>query len=140
MSEITRGGLNIREAGKRWFWSKKAYAAHAGDWRQYQEERIGQERARIQQAHGELGLLVLDILANHDPLRIVCEANPTEYEPVVRTILPRLQSARCAEDTQRIAQEEVVHWLGEAKVGRELAYVSVGKDLWETTKRAGFHS
>jgi hypothetical protein len=132
--------LSITEAGRRWFQSWHAYEDQPCDWRRYRDERIARERACIQEAHGEFELLVLDILARHDPLQIVCEANPTEYEPVVRTILPRLRSARCAEDAQRIAQEEVVHWLGEAKVGRELAYVSVGKDLWETTKRAGFHS
>jgi hypothetical protein len=76
------------------------------------------ERACIHHAHGELGLAVLDIVARHDPMDIVRDENPAEYEPVVQTILLRLHSARCVEDAQRIVREEVADWPVDTKAGR----------------------
>jgi hypothetical protein len=127
--------MSITAMGKSWFVRKKVPSDLAVDWRQYQHERIQQERARIHHAHGELGILLLDILARHDPLRIVSDANPAEYEPMLCTMLPRLQSARCVEEAQRIVREEVVHWLGDAKAGAASIYVKPGQEIWEATKR-----
>lgn len=101
----------------------------------FQRERIQQERERIHQAHGECGLTVLDILARHDPLRIVCEPNPSEYEPILDILLQRLQAAQCPEQVQRIAHEAVAQWLGTVNAGSETAYVVLGQELWEAMQK-----
>jgi hypothetical protein len=61
--------------------------------------------------------------------------NPAEYEPVVRTIRPRLRSARCVEDAHRIVHEEASHWLTAELVGPESAYVQIGQEVWEAAKK-----
>lgn len=124
------------KAGIGWFWRRRSAAEPVADWRVFQRERIQQERERIHQTHGEYGLTVLDILARHDPFRIVCEANPAEYEPVLHTLLLRLQAARCPDDLQRIAHEEVTLWPGAVNAGPESAYVALGNELWKAMKRA----
>jgi hypothetical protein len=53
----------------------------------------------------------------------------------VRTVLPRLRSARCVEDAQRIVREEVAHWLGDSKAGPESAYIELRQEIWEATRR-----
>jgi hypothetical protein len=120
---------------RRWLERRNGPPVGALHWRQYQQQRIEHERACVRQAHGELGLEILDILAQHDPVRIVCEANPAEYEPVVRSIVPRLRSACCLEDAQRSVNEEMVHWLGDGKVQPVAAYGEIGQEIWEATKR-----
>ncbi len=98
-------------------------------------ERIEAERARVRAAHGEIGLVILDILARHDPMDIVRTENPAEYEPVVRTVVPRLRSARCVEDAHRIVYEEAAEWLTAEQAGPERAYVQVGREVWEAAQR-----
>ena len=100
-----------------------------------QQARIETERARIQASDGEIGLAVLDILAQHDPMDIVRDENPAEYEPVVRTIVPRLRAARCVEDALRIIYEEASHWLPGGRTGPESAYVAIGQEVWAAAKR-----
>jgi hypothetical protein len=137
VSRVEGSRLRIRDAVRRWIEHRKAPPAVDLDWRQFQQQRIRQERACLHEACGELGLEILDILARKDPLHIVSEANPAEYHPVVRTIMPRLRSARCVEDVQRYVYEEMVHWLGEAQVKPVAAYSEMGQEIWEATKRLG---
>ena len=125
----------MRETGTRWYRRKRDDRPGNGDWKQFQQERIASERERIRTVHGEIGLTILDILARHDPMDIVRDANPAEYEPVVRTILPRLRSARCVEDAHRIAHEEAAHWLTAEQAGPESAYVQIGQEVWEAAKK-----
>lgn len=127
--------MRIRATGTRWFRPKRDERPDYGDWRRFQQERIAGERARIRAAHGEIGLTVLDILARHDPLDIVRSENPAEYEPVVRTILPRLTSVRCVEDVRRIVQEEAAAWLTPERTGPPSAYAQIGHEVWEAAKR-----
>lgn len=121
-----------------WFRRKNRERTASVDWQQYRQQRIQQERESVLQVHGKLGLELLDILARHDPLRIVTGANPAEYEPVVRTMLPRLRAARCVEDAQRLVLEELVHWLGEFPDGQKSSCCQLGVEVWEATKRLGF--
>jgi hypothetical protein len=121
-----------------WFRRKNTERTGGADWQQYRQQRIQQEREWVLQVHGKFGLELLDILARHDPLRIVTEANPAEYEPVVRTILPRLRAAHCVEDAQRLVLEELVHWLGELPDGQKSSCGQLGEEVWEATKRLGF--
>jgi hypothetical protein len=126
--------VRLWEAGIGWFWRRRSTAEPLADWSLFQRERIQLERERIQEAHGALGLAVLDLLARHDPLRIVCEANPAKYEPVLRILLPRLQAARCPDDVQRITREAMAQWLGAVNAGPESDYVATGHELWEAMK------
>jgi hypothetical protein len=132
--------MSLKEEGIGRFWRRKLQSSPIADCKVFQRECIQQERERIRQAHGELGLTVLDIFARHDPLSIVCEANPAEYEPVLHTMLPRLLTARCSNDVQRIAHEAVTLWLGVGAVnaGPESAYVALGHELWKAMKRPVF--
>jgi hypothetical protein len=130
--------VRLWKAGIGCFWRHRSAAEPVADWRVFQRERIQQERERIQEAHGELGLAVLDLLARHDPLDIISEANPAEYEPVLHTLLPWLQAARCPDDLQRIAHEAVTLWLGAVNAGPESAYVALGHEPWKAMKRPEF--
>ena len=96
----------MRDSGTRWYRRTRVQRPESGDWKRFQQARIETERARIRASHGEIGLAALDILAQHDPMDIVRDENPAEYEPVVRTIVPRLRAARCVEDALRIVHEE----------------------------------
>ena len=125
----------MRDSGTRWYRRTRVQRSEPGDWKRFQQARIETERARIQASHGEIGLAVLDILAQHDPMDIVRDENPAEYEPVVRTIVPRLRAARCVEDAQRIVQEEATHWLTGGRTGPESAYVVIGQEVWAAAKR-----
>lgn len=127
--------MGMRDRDTRWFQRRRVRRPEQGDWKQFQQARIEGERTRIRAAHGEIGLAVLDILAQHDPMDIVRAENPAEYEPVVRTIVPRLRSARCVEDAQRIVYEEASHWLPGGRIGPESAYVAIGQDVWAAAKR-----
>jgi hypothetical protein len=126
--------MGMRDRDTRWYRRRRVHRLEQGDWKQFQQARIVAERARIRASHGEIGLAVLDILAQHDPMDIVRDENPAEYEPVVRTIVPRLRAARCVEDAQRIVQEEAAHWLTGGRVGPESAYVSIGQEVWAAAK------
>jgi hypothetical protein len=128
-------GMGMRDRDTRWLRHRRVHRPEQADWKQFQQARIEAERTRIRSAHGEIGLAVLDILAQHDPMDIVREANPAEYEPVVRTIVPRLRSARCVEDAQRIVHEEVAHWLADGRTGPASAYIVIGQEVWEAAKR-----
>src|SRR5579872_436814 len=128
-------GMGMRDRDTRWFRRRRAYRSEQGDWKQLQRARFEEERARIRASYGEIGLAVLDILAQHDPMDIVRDENPAEYEPVVRTIVPRLRSARCVEDAQRIVYEEASHWLPGGRAGPESAYVVIGQEVWAAAKR-----
>jgi hypothetical protein len=125
----------MRNRDLRWHRRGRVHRPEQEVWKQFQQARIEQERARIQASHGEIGLAVLDILAQHDPMDIVRDENPAEYEPIVRTVVPRLRSARCVEDAQRIVHEEATHWLPDGRVGPESAYVLIGQEVWEAAKR-----
>lgn len=127
--------MKLRRSGTWWPGRERDEQCAGEGWRRFQQERIAAERDRIRETHGEIGLTVLDILARHDPLDIVRDENPAEYEPVVRTIVPRLRSARCVEDAHRIVHEEAAFWLTDERAGPPATYLYIGAEVWEAARR-----
>jgi len=76
---------------------------------------------------------VLALLAEHDPIGIAF--HPSEYDPEVRTILPRLGEAATVEDLTRILHEEFVRWFCPRTAGLPSRYWPIAEDLWEVYLR-----
>jgi hypothetical protein len=75
----------------------------------------------------------LMLLAEHDPIGIAF--HPSEYDPEVRTILPRLGEAATVEDLTRILYEEFVRWFSPHTAGPLSRYRPIAEDLWEAYLR-----
>ena len=75
----------------------------------------------------------LAILAEHDPIGIAY--HPSEYEPEVRTLLPRLGEAATVDDLTRILHEEFVRWFSPRIARAPSRYRSIAEDLWEAYLR-----
>jgi hypothetical protein len=75
----------------------------------------------------------LTLLAEHDPIGIAY--HPSEYDPEVRTILPRLGEAATAEDLTGILHEEFVRWFSPHIAGPPSRYRPIAADLWEAYLR-----
>jgi hypothetical protein len=65
-----------------------------------------------------------------DPVGINFEINTDEYEPEVGTIIPRLGSARSAEDVQAIICEEFRRWFGADATWPREKYAAVSQKIW----------
>lgn len=65
----------------------------------------------------------------HDPISINFDENTDEYEPEVRTVLPRLPSASNTDDVTRILHEEFVRWFDRSAGPRE-SYMRLATDVW----------
>jgi hypothetical protein len=72
------------------------------------------------------------LLYRHDPIGIAFEdvKNYDEYEPEVRTILPRLREATSGEDVLQLVHEEFVHWFGADTAGPKERYAAIARDIW----------
>lgn len=71
-----------------------------------------------------------------DPIGLIAIGAPDdEYDPEVRTILPRLGEANSAGDVQRIVHEEFVRWFSVEVTGPEARYAAVSKEIWQAWKR-----
>lgn len=75
----------------------------------------------------------LALLADHDPIGIAF--HPSEYDPEVRTILPRLGEAATVEDLTSILHEEFVRWFSPHIAGPPSRYQPLAEDLWEAYLR-----
>ncbi len=73
--------------------------------------------------------VVLTILAEHDPIGIAF--HPTEYDPEVRTILPRLGEAATVEDLTGIVHEEFVRCFSPRTAGPPMRYQPIAEQIWE---------
>lgn len=96
-------------------------------------ERIRANQRLAKQKYGSLYDEVLRILAKHDPIDIA--ELPDEYDPEVRTILPRLEHARSALDARRIIHEEFVQWFSKGLAGPEENFERVSAEVWEAWNR-----
>jgi hypothetical protein len=67
---------------------------------------MAKEKDFLKQQYRELYSQFEEILIRHDPERINFEVNPTEYDPDVSTIFPRLKDANSEEDVLNIVCEE----------------------------------
>ena len=86
------------------------------------------------------------LLFRHDPIGINFDTNADEYDPEVRTILPRLPACRSEADVLRVVIEEFRRWFGEDIREDSECCMTIAAEIWqlwsgrlpaEPTKSAG---
>ena len=93
-------------------------------------EDILTENKRLKAQYGKLFDDVAEILFRHDPIGINFEDNTDEYEPEVRTILPRLRTCQDSDDVVTVAYEEFQKWFGPGIAGDSEKYRALGEEIW----------
>jgi len=91
-------------------------------------------RRRLREKYGALYDRLLAELYRHDPVGLNFGTNTDEYDPEVRTILPRLREAESAEDVQWIIHDEFVRWFGDT-AGPVERYASAAPNVWQAWQR-----
>ena len=95
------------------------------------------ERDAIKREYGTLFASISDALLKTDPVGIYFDINTDEYEntgeyePETETIIPRLSSAKSAEDVQTIIYEEFCRWFDPIIAGPREKYASVSVEIWQ---------
>ena len=89
------------------------------------------ERDAIKRQYGTLFASISHALFEADPVGINFDVNTDEYEPETGTIIPRLGSAKSAEDVQAIVYEEFCRWFDPITPGPREKYASVSAEIWE---------
>ena len=88
---------------------------------------------------------VLALLFRHDPIGLNFGVNADEYDPEVRTILPRLHEATSVDDVCRIVHEEFVRWfdcdagkrISPGIAGPQSRYQELAAELWVLWQQQG---
>jgi hypothetical protein len=93
-------------------------------------EHIHRERALLRSQHGALYDELVALLFRHDPMHINFATNMDEYDPEVRTILPRLASCSSPEDVARVVHEEFVRWFHARLAGPLSRYEPMASEIW----------
>jgi hypothetical protein len=89
------------------------------------------ERDEIKRKYGTLFASISEALFEADPIGINFDHNTDEYEPEAAAIIPRLGSAKSAEDVQTIVYEEFCLWFAPVNVGPREKYGPVSAKIWE---------
>ena len=97
----------------------------------HERDSIKRERDVIKRKYGGLFSAVSAALFEDDPIGINFESNTDEYEPEAGTIIPRLHSAKSAQDVETIIYEEFSRWFGTGDAGLISRYESVSRRIWE---------
>ena len=88
------------------------------------------EHSELRRQYRQLFDKVSSILFEADFQGINFETNTDEYEPEVRTILPRLTLAKSADDVALIVYEEFCKWFGDDEAGSISDYSEVAEQIW----------
>jgi len=96
-----------------------------------EDEDIGRRRDGLQREYRVAFDRMSSILFAEDPVGINFEVNADEYEPEVRTILPRLRDCRSVDDVRRVVHEEFVKWFDDSTAGPAEKYQSIAERIWE---------
>jgi hypothetical protein len=88
------------------------------------------ERDTIKRQYGALFASVSNALFEADPVGINFDHNTDEYDPEAGTIIPRLGSAKSAEDVQLIVHEEFCRWFAPVTVGPREKFAPVSTKIW----------
>ncbi len=91
---------------------------------------MSDEVESVREKYGPLFTDILELLYESDPVGINYGDNRDEYEPEVRTLLPRLPAARSCDDVQTIVHEEFLRWFDAHTVGPKDAYASIAERIW----------
>jgi len=89
------------------------------------------ESDAIKREYGTLFGSISYALFEADPIGINFDHNTDEYEPEAGTIIPRLDSAKSAEDVQTIVYEEFCTWFSPIDAGPREKYASVSAKIWD---------
>jgi hypothetical protein len=85
---------------------------------------------------GALAEAVAKAIDESDPIGLLAIGAPAdEYDPEVRTILPRLPGANGVEDVLAIVHEEFSRWFGADTAGPRQAYESAASRIWDAVRR-----
>jgi hypothetical protein len=98
-------------------------------------EEILAERQRLKAEYGEIYDQVAALLFRHDPVGINYDFNTDEYEPEVRTILPRLKACRSADEVRVVVHEEFVRWFSADSAGSEQNYAVIATEIWQLLQK-----
>ena len=80
------------------------------------------ERAALRDRFGDSYQKLEALLFEEDPIGINFDDNTDEYDPEVRTILPRLSSCVTAADVQSVVHEEFCRWFDTDTAGARSRY------------------
>lgn len=115
----------VSEVGKYW-----KIVPQAARWSRTEGESMNDDAASVRETYGPLFTDILKLLHESDPARINYGDNQDEYEPEVRTILPRLHSALSLDDVHTIVHEEFLRWFDADTVGPKDVYASIAEQIW----------
>ena len=89
------------------------------------------ERDAIKREYGTLFASISAALFGADPVGINFDDNTDEYDAETGTIIPRLNSAKSAEDVQMIVYEEFCTWFSPIDAGPRERYAAVSAKIWD---------
>lgn len=93
------------------------------------QKEINENRQRLMDEYGQLYNTILAVIFHHDPMNLNFEVNTDEYDPEVRTILPRLRSCTCEADVCKVVNEEFDRWFSHS--GPRKCYTAIASEIWE---------
>lgn len=97
---------------------------------------MGRDKRVAKEAYESLYREVRAILNAHDPVYLIASGCPNdEYEPEVRTILPRLGEASDAAGVQVILREEFVRWFGGVGMFSYEEFAPAAEEIWSAWER-----
>lgn len=92
-------------------------------------EDIVREREALKIQFGPAYEALLSLLFEVDPEGLNFGDNTDEYDPEVRTILPRLTDCYCVDDVHEVIWEEFRRWLGPAPIERRPVYRPIAERI-----------
>jgi hypothetical protein len=103
-----------------------------GEYPGMHSERVPHEsRSSRRNSLRDLVAEVRSLLNWHDPVYLIAIGAPEdEYDPEVRTILPRLGEASDAEGVQRVLHEEFTRWFGGVSMFTYEEFAPVAVEVW----------
>jgi hypothetical protein len=94
------------------------------------KEQIAAEKKRLSAEYETLLRQMVEVCMRHDPIGINFEVNSDDYEPEVRTILPRLKACENSNEAVKVVHEEFQKWFGLDIAGPKERYLSLAKEIW----------
>lgn len=92
-------------------------------------EQIVRERAALRERFGSAYDDLVRLLFDEDPEGLNFGDNVDEYDPEVRTIVPRLGDCSSVDEVQDVISEEFRRWFGPAPAERRSAYRGVAERI-----------